>query len=85
MSEVIPQRELRNNVSSVLRRVEAGETFRVTVHGREVAQLGPVTARLRFVSRERLLASLSGTLSPGDAAAFQADIDEVLTQTVDEL
>jgi prevent-host-death family protein len=85
MTEVIPQRELRNNVSSVLRRVEAGETFRVTVHGREVAQLGPVTERRRFVSRERLLASLAGTLSPGDAAAFQADIDEVLTQTIDEL
>jgi prevent-host-death family protein len=85
MSEVIPQRELRNNVSSVLRRVEAGETFRVTVHGREVAQLGPVTERRRFISRERLLASLAGTLSAEGAKSFQADIDEVLTQTVDEL
>jgi prevent-host-death family protein len=85
MSEVIPQRELRNNVSGVLRRVEAGEAFVVTVHGREVAQLGPVAHRRRFVSRERLLASLAGTLSPEGAASLRADIDETLTQTIDEL
>ncbi len=38
----IPQRELRNNVSDVLRRAEGGERFTVTVHGRPVAELGPV-------------------------------------------
>lgn len=37
----IPQRELRNNVSEVLRAVEAGETFTVTVRGRPVARLVP--------------------------------------------
>jgi len=37
----IPQRELRNNVSAVLRAAEAGETFTVTVRGRAVARLGP--------------------------------------------
>ena len=37
----IPQRELRNNISSVLRRTEAGETFTVTVRGRPVARLVP--------------------------------------------
>jgi prevent-host-death family protein len=85
MEEVIPQRELRNNVSGVLRRVEAGDTFRVTVNGREVAQLGPITDRRQFVSRERFLASIRGTLSPESAASLQADLDEILTQTVDEL
>lgn len=39
----IPQRELRNNVSEVLRRAEAGERIVVTVDGRPVAELGPVT------------------------------------------
>ena len=38
----IPQKELRNQVSEVLRRVEAGETLTVTVAGREVAELSPV-------------------------------------------
>ena len=37
----IPQRELRNNIASVLRAAEAGETFTVTVRGRPVARLVP--------------------------------------------
>jgi len=37
----IPQRELRNNVSDVLRRAESGERFTITVNGRPVAELGP--------------------------------------------
>ena len=39
---IIPQRELRNNISSVLRRVEHGESFTITVNGRPVAELGPL-------------------------------------------
>jgi prevent-host-death family protein len=41
----IPQKELRNNVSDVLRRAEAGEEFTVTVAGRPVARLGPARPR----------------------------------------
>ena len=41
----IPQKELRNNVSEVLRRAEAGEEFTVTVAGRAVARLGPARPR----------------------------------------
>lgn len=37
----IPQRELRNNVTGVLREVEGGATFTITVRGRPVARLGP--------------------------------------------
>jgi prevent-host-death family protein len=37
----IPQRELRNNISAVLRAVEAGQTFTVTVRGRPVARVVP--------------------------------------------
>jgi len=37
----IPQRELRNNVSDILRRAEQGECFTITVSGRPVAGLGP--------------------------------------------
>jgi prevent-host-death family protein len=43
--DVIPQKELRNQVSDVLRRVEAGETLTVTVAGRPVAELRPARRR----------------------------------------
>jgi prevent-host-death family protein len=33
----IPQRELRNNVTAVLREAESGTVFTVTVRGRPVA------------------------------------------------
>lgn len=41
---VIPQRTLRNDIGDVLRRVEQGEHFTITVAGRPVAELGPVGA-----------------------------------------
>jgi prevent-host-death family protein len=41
----IPARELRNDVSAVLRRVEAGERLRITVSGRPVAELVPLPGR----------------------------------------
>jgi len=73
----IPQKELRNNVSEVLRRAEAGEEFTVTVAGRPVARLGPVRPRqwvsgpdLRRVwetpAPRTLAADLAGL--PGDLA-----------------
>ena len=37
-------REARQNLSVYLQRVQAGETFTVTDHGRPVAVLGPVPA-----------------------------------------
>ena len=54
----IPQRELRNNVSDVLRRAEGGERFTITVNGRPVAELGPVRSA-RFAAPERLAGILS--------------------------
>lgn len=41
----IPQRELRNHVAAVLRRAEAGERLTITVDGRPVAELGPLSGR----------------------------------------
>jgi prevent-host-death family protein len=51
----IPQKELRNHVSDVLRRAEAGEEITITVAGRPVAQLGP-TERRRWVGDPALRA-----------------------------
>jgi prevent-host-death family protein len=41
----VPARELRNDVSAVLRRVERGERLRVTVSGRPVAELVPLATK----------------------------------------
>jgi prevent-host-death family protein len=43
--KTIAQRELRNRSGEVLRRVERGEKFTVTVGGRPVAELGPARRR----------------------------------------
>ena len=56
---VIAQRELRNQIGSVLRRAEHGETFTITVNGRAVAELRPLAPVLR--QREGLDAILART------------------------
>lgn len=60
MAKTIPQRELRNNVSEILRRVEAGERFTVTVGGRPVAELGP-TPPMRAVRADDVRVLLRST------------------------
>lgn len=41
----ISRRELRNNVSEILRRAEEGERFKIAVDGRPVAELAPIARR----------------------------------------
>jgi prevent-host-death family protein len=57
----IPQRELRNNVSDVLRRAETGERFTITVAGRPVAELGPPSRRDRAAAPDELQKILDAT------------------------
>jgi len=56
----LPARELRNDVSGVLRRVEAGERLRVTVSGRPVAELVPLRSRPRTMTGEGFMRHLDG-------------------------
>jgi prevent-host-death family protein len=58
---VIAQRELRNQVSSVLRRAEQGERFTVTVGGRPVAELRPLSNYKRPAAPEKLATVLGET------------------------
>jgi prevent-host-death family protein len=51
----VASRELRNNTRSLLARVEAGESITITVDGRPVATLEPVTRRARWMSREAFI------------------------------
>lgn len=76
----IPVRELRNHVSDVLRRVEAGETLEVTVNNRPVAWLVPKRSRPRAVSTQQLISSLP----QADSGLF-ADLESELTETTDDL
>lgn len=48
----VPWQDLANHTQSLLDRVEGGESMKVTVDGRQVAILGPVTSRARFMPRE---------------------------------
>jgi prevent-host-death family protein len=62
----IPQRALRNDTAGVLRRVEAGETRRITSNGRPVADLVPVDRAVTFVALGDLVSQISGVLRPDD-------------------
>lgn len=80
MATEVPQRQLRNETATLLRRVEAGEHLRVTVHGHPVADLVPVQRRATFVPREQL-EELRGLLDPDDSLA--ADLRAVDDVAVD--
>ena len=62
----IPQRELRNDISAVLRRAERGERLTITVDGRPVAELGPLTRTKQLASADVFGAILANT--PVDAS-----------------
>lgn len=71
----IPQRELRNNVAGILREVAAGERLRVTVRGKPVADIVPVSELPRPTPRSEIEWILKhAPLDPG----FADDVDEVL-------
>ena len=61
-------REIRQNLSKYLKRVEEGETFEVTDHGRPVATLGPVR-RTHSPTLERLAAQGWAILGTGENLA----------------
>lgn len=62
----IPQRQLRNDMASVLRRVEAGETVRITSNGRPVADLVPVERAATYVAIGEVVGQIGGMLDIED-------------------
>ena len=74
----IPLRELRNDTSGVLHRVEDGERFTVTVSGRPVAQLIPLPRRKRYLTWEELTAAQA---DPG----LYGELRELLPDTTDDI
>lgn len=67
MATDVPQRELRNDTAAVLRRVEAGERIRITVHGHPIAELVPAgRAARQFAPFDRVEAGLRGLMQADD-------------------
>jgi len=62
----VPQRELRNDTAGVLRRVEAGETVRITSNGRPVADLVPVKRAATYVALAEVVGEIGGVLRVDD-------------------
>jgi prevent-host-death family protein len=78
----IPARELRNDSVEILRQVEAGQRFVITISGREVAELTPLASKSVFVPRSVVESLIrEAPLDPG----FASDVDAALSQRVDEL
>jgi prevent-host-death family protein len=80
--ERIPQRDLRNHVSAVLRRVMAGERLRVTVAGRDAADLVPVDSLPAWTSGERARELImAAQADPG----LTAELADAFPDTTDQI
>jgi prevent-host-death family protein len=78
----IPARDLRNDVSGVLRRVEAGERLRVTVSGRPVAELIPLPRRPETLTWEEFVRDLEDwQADPG----LKVQLQELLPDSTDDI
>ncbi|MGI8532725.1 MAG: type II toxin-antitoxin system Phd/YefM family antitoxin [Geodermatophilaceae bacterium] len=78
----IPSRELRNDTAGVLRRVEAGEEFVVTVDRRPVAAIVPLRRQRRWVPAGEVWARLRATQAD---PALRTDLDEAVAERLDSL
>lgn len=75
-------RELRNDLSRVLRRVQAGERLRVTLRGRPVADLVPVSSRPLTVPWPVFWSALAESSAD---ASLRADLQQALLGDTDDV
>jgi prevent-host-death family protein len=80
MPQSIPHRELRNNSSEVLRRVQAGETFEITNHGEVMAILIPPSRGPQHGLRIR-----RATHRGGFTTVASVTLDHPVQDTIDDL
>ncbi|UGT53257.1 type II toxin-antitoxin system Phd/YefM family antitoxin [Nocardia asteroides] len=83
----IPQRELRNEASRVLREVRGGQSYTITVDGAPVADLIPHRHRQRRVAvpRDEVLRAFADLVSLRDTSLADAEsaIDDSLYDPYD--
>lgn len=78
----VASRALRNQTRSLLDRVEAGERLTITVDGRAVAVLGPVSRRAGWMPRHEFTERvLKHQADPG----LSADLDDIAGELTDEM
>ncbi len=78
----VASRQLRNETRAVLERVDAGERVTITVDGRPVAELVPISSRDRWMGRDDFVALLRGRQAdPG----LDRDLAELAGETTDDL
>jgi prevent-host-death family protein len=81
--KIIPQRELRNRIGQVLHEVERGQRMRITINGRPVADLVPISGSRRiFVPRDAVTELLTNASLD---RAFASDIATATEATIEEL
>lgn len=76
MSQLITQRELRNESGRIMRGLDAGESFIVSRAGVPVGELHPLR-RHRFVDARAAIEMVSGGAGV-DAVSLRADLDAVV-------
>ncbi|MDO3647176.1 type II toxin-antitoxin system Phd/YefM family antitoxin [Nocardia mangyaensis] len=79
----IPQRELRNEASRVLREVRSGQSYTITVDGSPVADLVPHrhVHRRAAVPRAEVIAAFAGLSDPGPTQRA-AEGDELIDDSL---
>lgn len=78
----VASRELRNDTRGVLDLVGAGEQVVITVGGRDVAALRPVTSRSQWMGRREFLDRFAGRQAD---AGLTAELSELAPDTTDDL
>lgn len=83
MSSIVASRELRNSTRALLDRVDAGEEITITVDGRPVATLTPISRRPDSVSKAEFRRLFEGhQADPG----LTRDLEEMLGgETTDDI
>lgn len=83
MSVEVASRDLRNNTSALLQRVEAGEEIVITLRGKPVARLAPLEpSGPRWMPRAELAELLrTSQADPG----LRDDLEELAGDTTDDL
>ena len=78
----VASRELRNQTRSLLDRVATGEAITITVDGRPVALLAPVPRRVRWMSRESFLRTVTAHQADAD---LRQELAALASDTTDDL
>lgn len=78
----ISVRQLRNEVSDIVRRAERGEELTVTVNGRAAARIVPLSSKPRSIPWSVLTAAMAGAAAD---AGLVAELAEVLAETTDDV